>query len=643
MAQDMNTPETCLLGLSRELISQIFLRLSVQDASSFRLTCHSIEFASFSAFGREYFSRKRFMFRTSDLERLVNIAEDARLSKYLHDIRFITLFFSDRALESWHVGVDWQPSPQQAADGRRLIADQRQLKKSGSDHALLTRAFQLLPAVRSVVFADFHQPLPDTATDVLSCDLLSRKTGIASLSEPEGPNDKAFFAFQDHFFRAIVRALAKSPHTTLTSFNTSLGIGNGLSAVHSLDFDPRMKDNFRNILSNLTEFEVQLGANARRPLELQGDNDAAARTLGAALLRDWGDVLPAIQRLRAAFSLSTNLGPHYKALIGGIKLNNLSILSLSEVCIGATSLNQTIVRIPRVRELYLTGIDLVEGSWIDVLRAVQRFCKEVDHLHLSGLREGGGRAAFLPELDLSGFVAPSSPLPSGWSYPQGPATGGWDADVGVPPSDPVDTGSSSSSTTAGLASPSPPLRSSQEAAATILAAQRRAPLADGETTPAESDCYADRNADVLFLLTYYGMHNCLRGRQIAAQLPFFIEEYRVMDSNFISFPPAAVPFVNHLIESYGTLIYFSPDPNAPPPFPVVATDATATATATTNPAPVPNMPANPLPLNPLMNLHGHGQAPDQDGWVGGPDTREEREFWEADEDEQDETSPSLAG
>ena len=126
-----NTDSTMLrlAALPEELISNISMRLDIDDLSNLRLTCRAIETKSFFAFATEYFSGKCFMITTESLKVLVGIANSARLRKYLHDVYICTAFFSEHAFHcpnGCH-NCAWQPTIRQSEAYRTYMIDQKRL------------------------------------------------------------------------------------------------------------------------------------------------------------------------------------------------------------------------------------------------------------------------------------------------------------------------------------------------------------------------------------------------------------------------------------------------------------------------------------------------------------------------------------
>ena len=126
---NIDTSMSRLAALPEELISNIALRMDIDDLSNLRLTCRTIETKSFFSFATEYFSGKCFMITTESLKVLVGIASSERLRKYLHDVYVYTAFFSEHAFHcpnGCH-NCAWQPTVRQSEAYRTYMNDQKRL------------------------------------------------------------------------------------------------------------------------------------------------------------------------------------------------------------------------------------------------------------------------------------------------------------------------------------------------------------------------------------------------------------------------------------------------------------------------------------------------------------------------------------
>ena len=118
-----------LAALPEELISNIAMRLDVDDLSNLRLACRATETKSFFSFATECFSGKCFMITTESLKVFAGIASSVRLRAYLKDVYIYTALFSEQAYHcpnGCH-NCAWQPTVRQSEAYRTYMLDQKRL------------------------------------------------------------------------------------------------------------------------------------------------------------------------------------------------------------------------------------------------------------------------------------------------------------------------------------------------------------------------------------------------------------------------------------------------------------------------------------------------------------------------------------
>lgn len=144
----------CLVDLPEELVSNITIRLGVDDKCALRLACRVLEVKSFHEFATEHFSEKCVHFTTDSLKPLVDISH-SRLAKYIKEVSVVTALFSEQGFacpgrESAH----WRPTVRQSEAYKFYIKDQATLRSSGQDKKMLIEAFKSLPSLKAVEFID---------------------------------------------------------------------------------------------------------------------------------------------------------------------------------------------------------------------------------------------------------------------------------------------------------------------------------------------------------------------------------------------------------------------------------------------------------------------------------------------------------
>ena len=397
-----------LAELPEELISNISIKLGVDDVFALRLTCKSLEAGSLHEFATEYFSHKCFMFTSESLQVLVNIADSEKLRGRLHHVYFIPLLYSERTFKrSNGDNCLWKPTVRQSEAYRFYIQDQQQLRQSGRDKKMVAHAFNLLPAIESLTFSDTYCHLPET-TDFRGCSKSWRTTHTVDITLPGWPNDKEYYKFKDHMWSTIIKAVANSGQSTLNSLTTDLDkLKNGLLVSSNLRFDQKTNRGLRNAFAKLKSLRLQVCSQRSVPQ----DNDDTVTVKDAQAMQNLATLVPAVEELDLAFtyptaSIASILCHNFTAHVDMHKLTKLKLDSLG---IDVKSLILTISMLSSVQDLQLVWINVTEGSWIPVLKAIQKL-ETLNHLHLMYLSESGARAYFLTQLEDSDLGDPDDDL-----------------------------------------------------------------------------------------------------------------------------------------------------------------------------------------------------------------------------------------
>lgn len=165
-----------LSGLPEELISDITHRLG-DDKFALRATCRAIEEKSFREFATEHFIRKCVHFTTDSLNVLRDISGSVRLSGFVKEVSVVTALFSEQGFRCpGSTSTHWKPSVRQSEAYKFYIEDQKTLKSTGGDRAILAECFKSLSALKSVAFIDNADCLKDD-TDYRGGNRVLRQTG----------------------------------------------------------------------------------------------------------------------------------------------------------------------------------------------------------------------------------------------------------------------------------------------------------------------------------------------------------------------------------------------------------------------------------------------------------------------------------
>jgi hypothetical protein len=168
-----------LSGLPEELISDITHRLG-DDKFALRATCRAIEKKSFREFATEHFSRKCVHFTTDSLSVLRDISGSVRLSGFVKEVSIVTALFSEQGFRCpGTTAPHWKPNVRQSEAYKFYIEDQKTLKTTGVDRAILAECFKNLSALKAVAFIDNTDCLKDD-TDYRGGNKVLRQTGKLS-------------------------------------------------------------------------------------------------------------------------------------------------------------------------------------------------------------------------------------------------------------------------------------------------------------------------------------------------------------------------------------------------------------------------------------------------------------------------------
>ena len=165
-----------IVHLPEELVENIASWLGSDDKFSLRLTCRALESKSLHEFASEHFTKKCVQFTTDSLQVLVQISK-SRLRKYVREVYGIAALFTSLCVSrSTYGSSGWRPNERQADAYRNYVRDQKSLRRSGDDLAMLVEAFNLLPCLKTVALIDSEDRLP-AGTDYRGGRTVPRVTG----------------------------------------------------------------------------------------------------------------------------------------------------------------------------------------------------------------------------------------------------------------------------------------------------------------------------------------------------------------------------------------------------------------------------------------------------------------------------------
>lgn len=374
------------VGLPEELITNISLRLAADDVSAFRLTCSALQQKSFHEFAREYFSSKAFILTTDSLKVLVGIASSPRLRGYLRKVIITTAYFSIRALQCPNgCRCAWQPTVKQREAYATYIKDQEDLVATGRDEKMLTEAFALLPALAHLSIADCISFVP-LGVDYRGRHKVVRTTGRPPSHAPD-QRDTVYQKWLHHVWHVFCKSLCNSHIVTLQSFETSTAkSANGLS-TDDLKFDAPTLASLTKAFKGVKKIQLKFRGNvntANRDWEWE-----AATPNDILSMRNFASTFRAPEFVDITLDYSPTSGTLFQAIGDRLDVRHITTFFLENVAVSTDILGPSISRLTAVKDLQLSFIDLTSGTWVPILKLIQKFASRLEHLHLIYLLEAG--------------------------------------------------------------------------------------------------------------------------------------------------------------------------------------------------------------------------------------------------------------
>jgi len=498
-----------LATLPEELISNIAARLDCDDLSALRLTCKAVEAKSFHEFATEYFTGKAIMLTSESLKVLVGIANSKRLRTYLHDIYITTAYFSDRTLNCPNgCQCAYQPTFRQSEAYRTSLQDQKKIKETGEDRRMLIKALRKLPEVHNVCLADSFEGF-SRSIDVIGLRKVTRRAGTPPSCAPgDSSASSEYSTWLSHVWKVMVQAVAEghSGISTVKGFGAIIDRpNNGLTLNQNLRFTKKTLAGLTNALANLEKLRLTIRGNSLLKRNGHPDMDASAE-----VMEQFASILRAPEELELKYDFTPRAGVLHYHFMMKLELSNITRLILDTMAIDVGSLAATIAPMSAIKDLRLIWMDLVDGSWVTILKVLQKL-ETLQHLHLMWLQEASRKAYFLaqPDMDEAAAVGPD---------------GGWD-DVDEGDEDDATEDEENSDDEIPDLEPGVTFDKIDERPQETVGVELADPDNDDEDqeqldfkSPGHDDCLER------------GYYVCIKGDQIQKYLPIFIREYNVGES-----------------------------------------------------------------------------------------------------------------
>lgn len=537
-----------LTDIPEELVSNIAARLYADDNAAFRLTCRTLEKKSFHEFGKEYFSQKAFMITTDSLKVLQAISRSERLKSFLHHVHFIPALFSQRATDCCHgASCVWQASVKQKEAYQDYIEDQKTLVETKQDKKMIMDAFAKLSNLVAVSLIDLPTAIP-ADIDLRGRNKVQRVTGRDASLKPIGSFDREFSTFFRHVWTITLQALSKSP--ALRELHTNLIRQGGYLPIEWLN--PKKFTHSTKALNSLHAVSLNLGCPDEEDYN-EGEfllSPAFRRQL--VMVSKFASLLTSLTSLVLKFDspFPAHSGVQYLTFTRGLDMSKLTKLSVDGMHIGAKQLAASFVRLSSVKDLRLTYVALDKGTWVPVLKSIITLLEHLEHLHLMYLMEGSRKVYLLKRKEKEAPPYPFDELLDGdFVFPPGEA---YETDDDMPGLAPGDTsGCFEHHHSSHVDAPSDdmtPLADASKAHNSTTALAKAAPVCKARSNPFY---LGDSDPDT----GGRGFYVCVQGKEIAEQLPIFMEEYNTFpDDNDLlkaSIDPNYNAFLNILTSAFG--------------------------------------------------------------------------------------------
>lgn len=382
-----------ITDLPEELISNIAGRLFSDDVAAFRLTCKTLERKSLHEFATEYFHEKCFMITTESLTVLVGIANSEKLRGYFHGVRIMTALFSDRAFGCPNgCNCAWQPTIKQAEAYRTYINDQKTLKQSGLDQEMLVDAFSKLPNLSNISIDDTPSAVPPHV-DYRGGRKVCRVAGRPPTLAPETGKDTEYTKWFQHVWKILTQAIADSKVKSLVRFGVqTIRPSNGLTMSEVL-FDNSTLAGLKEAFRSVGSTRLRISGRSSTP----NDDKEAVVKRGLIAMGRFASTFETLEALDIAFDHAPACGAICATILGNIAVSKMTKLYVEGMDTAVGALGHIIQRLENIKDLRLSWINLVSGSWVVVLKALQQHVGHLEHLHLIYLMAGGCKVYFLKQ------------------------------------------------------------------------------------------------------------------------------------------------------------------------------------------------------------------------------------------------------
>lgn len=343
-----------------------------------RRTCKDIEMKTLRFFGSKYFSFIGVVMTADSLKALLKIAKSDKLNKFVHTLHIVTCRIQSPLEDAMFFGSGTAQRilTQTVATFSQLftirLVDERSVFFPARQEKCYLGYVKYTKAPRFLLFQ-----LPD-----------SLPSGDASmLQHLRATRFSKIFQF-------VTKSIAKSGINTVVNFDTgSINDGYDDASGLSLGHHHNLLDDTETAFVNCKTLTLCLLSD---PTSWKTSNESYS-VIDASISASLGKLASSfngLQELNLRFANRIASGDWCHALFpyGASITSNLTKLSIKEIRISNAQLVEVLREVPNVRDLRLIDVNLSDGGWPVIFKALWKM--SLDHLHLFSLSVKGRKLRF---------------------------------------------------------------------------------------------------------------------------------------------------------------------------------------------------------------------------------------------------------
>lgn len=221
-----------ILRLPIDVIVKIASYLSISDLSALRLTCRAVDDLLIEFYHRKVFRAKQFWMDEASLQALIDMSTHPTISRELKHV----------TLGSEHIYLEQENPPYTSAQIQQLhlrLASQRYMQHTGTDIAMLAKAFARLPNLQTLTIRDVDNCTKSTEymkSTTYTIGGMFRKllVALAHAIEVIVEDQRCAPCDRDFYIPAALQSSFKPTLSKLTKLHLALYIEKGLPGLITL-------------------------------------------------------------------------------------------------------------------------------------------------------------------------------------------------------------------------------------------------------------------------------------------------------------------------------------------------------------------------------------------------------------------------